>query len=71
MVTVSRLKKTLGDYRSHLHITTPVANKIGVVVATTLSTGSNHSCHEITFYLCLIQVMCCANDLHTVAQYFF
>ena len=49
--TVCRLEKTLGDNWTHLNVTTPVswlslakdyikANKIGIVVATTSSTGS-------------------------------
>ena len=53
MVTVSRLEKTVEDIWTHQNITTPVswlslakhhikANKIGVVVATTSSTGSKH-----------------------------
>ena len=54
MVTVSRPEKTLVDIWTHQNITTQVswlslakhyvkANKIGVVVATTSSTGSKHS----------------------------
>ena len=53
-VTICRLERTLGDIWTHLNITTPVswlwlanhyikANKIGIVVATTSNTGSQHA----------------------------
>ena len=60
MVTVSRLEKTFGDNWTQPDVTTPVswlslanhcikANKMGVVVTTTLSNASKHSCHESYF----------------------
>ena len=70
MVTVSRLEKTLGGIWTHQNITTSVswlslakhyikANKIGVVVATTSSTGSKHSPLLSSSAYFKFQVMCC------------